>query len=276
MEYNINELETMAERIRLDVLEMVYEVKDGHPGPCFSVTEIITALYFGGIINIDSKNPLWTERDRFVLSKGHACPAVYSALARNGFFPVEELLTLRKIDSRIQGHPYMYKTPGIDATTGSLGNGIATAVGMAKGLKIQNKDSYVYAVIGDGEMNEGIVWESIMAATHHNLSNLIVFLDNNSWQSGGSVKDISGLKNFEEKIKSFGWNTIAIDGHDFKQIFDAVELAQSQISTPSMIVSSTVKGKGLPFTENDNSWHKRVPSDEQMKIAREMLSGESL
>ncbi|MBI9102707.1 MAG: transketolase [Spirochaetales bacterium] len=275
MKYEIKELEKMAKRIRLDVMEMVYDVKDGHPGPCFSITEIVTALYFGGIINVDPENPLWMERDRFVLSKGHACPAVYSALARRGFFPSEELLTLRKIDSRIQGHPYIYKTPGIDASTGSLGNGIATAVGMAKGLKIKKDDAFVYTVIGDGEMNEGIVWEALMAASHHRLSNLIVFLDNNLWQSGGSIEDISGLNNLDERVKTFGWNTISIDGHDYTQIRDAVTAAKAQNSKPNMIVCSTVKGKGLPFTESDNSWHKRVPTDEQMVIAREILSGVS-
>ena len=273
MSRNYNELEKMAARIRLDVMEMVFDVKDGHPGPSFSVAEIVTALYFGGILNIDENDPLKKDRDRFVLSKGHACPTVYAALARRGFFPVAELKTLRKINSRIQGHPYMYKTPGIDATTGSLGNGFATAVGMAKGLKLQNIGAYVYAVLGDGEMNEGIVWEAMMAASHHRLGNLITFLDNNSWQSGGSVDAVSGLGRFEEKFGSFGWNTLKINGHSYEEIFSAVESAKKQHEQPTAIICTTVKGKGLPFTENDNSWHKRVPSEEQMAEAEEILNG---
>ena len=271
---NPDELAKIAARLRLDVMEMVYEVKDGHPGPAFSIAEIVTALYFGGILTVNPADPLWNERDRFILSKGHACTILYAALARRGFFPVEELLTFRKIDSRIQGHPYMYKTPGNDGTTGSLGNGMATALGVAKGLKIQGIDARSYAVIGDGECNEGIIWECIMAATNLRLSNFIVFLDANSWQSGGSVKEVSGLEDLPSKVQSFGWNVLTIDGHDFTRILDAVATARSSTDRPTMIIARTEKGHGLDYTAGDNSWHKRVPDDAQMTIAREQLTRE--
>ena len=274
MSYDV--LEKTASQLRLDVLEMVYDVQDGHPGPAFSIAEIVTALYFGGILNIRPEDPLWEDRDRFVLSKGHACPLLYAALARRGFFSPDELFSLRKINSRLQGHPYMGKTPGNDATTGSLGNGLATAVGMAMGLKIQKKPSRVYCVIGDGETNEGIIWESLMAAPHLKLSNLIVFLDNNSWQSGGSVEDVSGICDFEEKIESFGWKTMCIDGHDYAQIFKALEDRRGGSEQPQMIICSTIKGKGLDFMENDNTWHKRVPTYEQMEQARTILGQEAI
>ncbi|MDC7235197.1 MAG: transketolase [Spirochaetales bacterium] len=273
---NSSDLKKTAARLRLDVMEMVFDVQDGHPGPAFSVAEIITALYFGGIMNIRPHDPLWNERDRFVLSKGHACPLHYAALARSGFFPTEELFSLRKIDSRLQGHPFMGKTPGNDGTTGSLGNGLATAVGMAKGLVIQKKESKVFCIIGDGECNEGIIWESVMAAANLNLSNLTVFLDNNLWQSGGSVEAVSGICDFQEKFETFGWNTLCIDGHSFKEIISAVQSSRPMKDKPTVIICSTVKGKGLPFMENDNSWHKRVPTQEQMDIAREILGKEAV
>ncbi|MCF7944543.1 MAG: transketolase [Spirochaetia bacterium] len=275
MSYSINELKRTAAALRLEVLEMVYDVKDGHPGPCFSVAEIITALYFGGILRIDPERPSMKERDRFFLSKGHACSMLYAALAYRGFFAKDELRTLRKIDSRLQGHPLMGKTPGNDATTGSLGNGLATAIGTAKGLQMQGLGAKVYTVLGDGETNEGIVWESIIAASHLGLANLIVFLDNNCWQSGGTVENISGLTSFYEKFNAFGWNTYEIDGHSFQEIISASEDAGKQKNKPSMIICSTTKGKGLSFMENDNSWHKRVPTEIQMKQAREILSQEA-
>lgn len=271
---DVTVLRKTAARLRLDVMEMVCEVKDGHPGPAFSIAEIITTLYFGGVLNVDPENPRWEERDRFVLSKGHACAILYAALARRGFFPVDELMSFRKIDSRIQGHPLMYKTPGNDATTGSLGNGFATALGMAKGLMIRGIDARVYAVVGDGEMNEGIVWEAIMASANLKLSNLTVFLDNNRWQSGGSVKNVSGLDDLKGKIEAFGWNVLSIDGHEIGAILDAVETSRRSTGPPTMIVASTVKGKGLPYMEDDNSWHKRVPNDEEMANAVERLSRE--
>ena len=273
---NKDDLKKMAAILRLDVMEMVFDVKDGHPGPAFSAADIITALYFGGVMRVRPEEPLWNDRDRFVLSKGHACPLHYAALSRRGFFPEEELFSLRKINSRLQGHPYMGKTPGNDATTGSLGNGLATAVGMAKGLKIQKKDSRVFCVIGDGETNEGIVWESIMAASNLNLSNLTVFLDNNNWQSGGSLNDVSGVCDFEEKMESYGWNVLCIDGHNFEEILQAVQDPRKLKEKPTFIICSTVKGKGLPFMENDNSWHKRVPTEEQMVMAREILGREAV
>ncbi len=271
---NRDDLKSMAARLRADVLEMIYEVKDGHLGPAYSIAEIVTALYFGGILKVDPENPYSNSRDRFILSKGHACTILYAALARRGFFPVEELMSFRKIDSRLQGHPYMGKPPGNDATTGSLGNGLATAVGIAKGLQLQGSDARVYAVIGDGEINEGIIWESMLMAHHMALANLCVFLDNNKWQSGGSIGQIAGMDKIKEKVESFGWKLISINGHDFKEIFTALEGATSHKDGPTLILAETIKGKGLDFSENDNSWHKRVPTDEQYKSGMAQLAKE--
>jgi len=268
----LNELQDTARLIRKDVLEMVHDVKDGHLGPSYSAADIITALYFGGILNIKPDQPRWEDRDRFVLSKGHACPAVYAALIRRGFLREEEKFTLRKINSRLQGHPDMVKTPGIDATTGPLGNGLAMAVGMAKALKLQKKASRVFVLTGDGELQEGIIWEALQAAVKHRLDNLYIFIDQNLWQSGGLLSEVSGILPIREKIEAFQIACQEIDGHDFNAILKAVKT--SEVDTgPSVIICNTIKGKGLDFMEDDNSWHKRVPTEEQYEEGIRQLGG---
>lgn len=268
-------LKETARLIRKDVLEMVYEVKDGHPGPAYSSADIITALYFGGILSVDPENPSWEDRDRFVLSKGHACPTVYAALIRRGFIPRDEKFTFRKINSRLQGHPDMVKTPGIDATTGPLGNGIGMAVGMAKALKILKKSSRVFVLTGDGELQEGIVWEALQAAVKHKLDNLYIFIDQNHRQSGGLVSELSGTQPVREKIEAFQLGCQEINGHDFEAILKAVRSAEEN-TVPSVILCNTVKGQGVDYMENDNSWHKRVPTDEEYFRGMGQLEGRNL
>jgi transketolase len=257
-----------ARMLRRDIFSMVHYGGDGHPGPALSATDLIAALYFH-VLRVDPKNPEWPARDRFILSKGHACPAYYAALARRGFFPVEWLPTLRRLGSPLQGHPVMKKTPGVDMTTGSLGHGIPIGAGMAAAGRLMKLDYYVYVITGDGELNEGIVWEAAQSATHMKLGHLIAFVDNNGWQSGGYIKDVSGLTSARiiATFSSFGWHTQEIDGHDFDQILGAVEKAQAETERPSLIVAHTIKGKGIPFTENDNSWHKRVPTKAELEAA---------
>ena len=266
------ELQDTARLIRRDVLEMVNDVADGHLGPAYSAADIITALYFGGILNVDPSRPRWEDRDRFVLSKGHACPAVYAALIRRGFIPEEEKFTLRKINSHLQGHPDMIKTPGIDATTGPLGNGLAMAVGMARGLMIRKKSARVYVLAGDGELQEGIVWEALQAAAKYRLNNLCILVDHNRRQSGGLVEEVSGILPLKEKFVAFRLSCREADGHDFDSLFLALQACRSD-EGPQVIICRTVKGKGLDFMEEDNSWHKRVPTREQYEEGMRQLGG---
>ncbi len=263
-------LQECARQIRRDVVEMIYRCKDGHPSPSFSAADIIAALYFH-IMNIDPQNPDWENRDRFILSKGHGCPALYSALARKGFFDPEELLSLRRIHSNLQGHPYAPKTKGMDGTTGSLGNGISLGLGIALAGRIKQKDYRVYVLTGDGELAEGLIWEAAMSAAHLRVSNLTVFVDNNNYQSGGTVADISGLYPIRGKFEQFGWHCQEIDGHDIQQIITASEKARGENKKPSVIIARTIKGKGLPFMEGDNSWHKRVFTDTEYAEAQTIL-----
>jgi transketolase len=272
-ENDIKKLQTISDHIRLDIMKMVYEAKDGHPGPAFSIADLITTLYFKEM-KIDAQNPRWEDRDRFILSKGHACPALYSALARKGYFSMDELHGLRKLGSMLQGHPDMNKTPGIDITSGSLGNGLSMAVGMAIAAKYRKKSYYTYVAMGDGEIQEGLVWEAAMCASKYKLNNLIAFIDHNGWQSGDSVEAVSGLLPVLPKWQAFNWDCQVINGHDFEQIIQAIAQAKKSTDKPSMIILKTIKGKGLPFMENDNSWHKRVPSVEQMEQAIKVLGGE--
>jgi transketolase len=265
------ELRRIADRLRLDVVEMVHRAKDGHPGPALSIADIVATLYFKEL-NIDPDNPRWEDRDRLILSKGHACPVLYAALARRGYFPVGEFAGLRSLGSILQGHPCMKKTPGVDATSGSLGNGLSIGVGMAIAAKYRNKSYHTYVILGDGELQEGIVWEAAMCASKYRLDNLIVFVDNNGWQSGDSIAKVSGLPPILPKWQAFGWHCQAIDGHDLAQIIAAVAGAK-KAGGPAVIVATTVKGKGLEFMENDNSWHKRVPDDGQLAVARRVLGG---
>jgi transketolase len=272
MEADIGKLEDLARFIRRDIVTMIYLSGDGHPGPSLSVADIVAALYFG-IMRVDPARPQWEDRDRMILSKGHACPAVYAALARKGYFPTDVYRTLRHIDSILQGHPDVQKTPGIDATAGSLGNGISIGLGMALAGKLQGKKYFTYVVTGDGELNEGVVWEAVMAAKHHNAGNLIVLVDNNEYQSGGSVQSVSGILPLLPKVASFGWHCQEVDGHDIAGILGAVEAAQAVTDTPSMIIAHTLKGKGVPYMEGNNAWHKRTPTKQEYQEAMAVLGG---
>ncbi len=268
------DLASVAKKIRFEAVRMIYEAKDGHPGPALSIADIVATLYFAEM-RIDPKNPDREDRDRLVLSKGHACPIVYAALSERGYFgkPVEHF-NLRALGSIFQGHPVMGKTPGVDMTSGSLGNGVALGAGMAKAGKLQNRDYAVYVIVGDGESQEGVVWEGVNFAAAHSLDNLVVFLDRNNWQSGGAVGDIIGANNLAERFAAFQWHVQEIDGHDIGQIRGAIKAAREAKGRPSVIVCDTVKGKGCDFMENDNAWHKGVPTDEQYAHAAAAMGGE--
>lgn len=266
-------LEEKARTLRRHIIRMLAEAGSGHPGGSLSAADIVTALYFR-VLRLDPRNPAWPERDRFVLSKGHAAPALYAALAERGFFPVEDLWGLRKLSSHLQGHPDMRKTPGVEASTGSLGQGLAMANGMALAGKLDRKDYRVYALIGDGEMEEGEIWEAAMAAAHYRLDNLTVFLDYNGLQIDGPTSQVMSTEPVEEKWRSFRWNVIPIDGHDFGQILTAIEQAREHLGQPTMIVARTIKGKGVSFMENAVGWHGNAPTREQAQKALAELGGE--
>lgn len=266
------ELMRMANRLRLDVVETVHTAGDGHPGPCMSVADLIAVLYFDEM-KIDPANPGWQERDRFILSKGHACPILYAALARRGYFEPEELKKLRSLEGMLQGHPDMQKTPGIDSVSGSLGNGVAIGLGMALGLRMQKVESYVYVAVGDGEMDEGVVWEAAMAAPQQKAGNLIVFGDCNNEQSGGRCTELTSLYPVADKWESFHWHVQTIDGHDIGQIKEAIRRAKEVKDCPSFIEMKTIKGKNIPYMEDNNAWHKKTPTAEEVEIARRALEG---
>ena len=266
------ELSKVANRLRLDVVETINACGDGHPGPCMSIADIMAVLYFEEM-TLDPKNPRWEKRDRFVLSKGHACPILYAALARKGYFDVSELKGLRTLGSFLQGHPDSNKIPGIDTVTGSLGNGVAIGSGMALGARMQGIDNYTYVIVGDGEEEEGIIWEAAMAAAKFNLGRLIVFADLNNHQSGGRVTELSSLYPVADKWEAFHWHVQSIDGHDIDAIRNAIKVAKKVTDKPSIICCKTVKGKNIPYMEDNNAWHKRVPTDEEVEIAREALKG---
>ncbi len=274
MKANVSDLTETARLLRRDVVTMVHLAGDGHPGPALSVADMVTALYFR-TLRIDPANPDWPQRDRFILSKGHACPVVYAALARRGFFSHDLLPSLRSLGSILQGHPDMNKTPGIDITAGSLGHGISLGLGMTLAGRYNGNDYMTYVITGDGELEEGIVWEAAMAAFHFRPGRLVVLVDHNGFQSSDTqVGDMSGLLPILPKWESFGWHCQEIDGHDFHQILGAIGQAQEETDRPSLILAHTIKGKGVPFMENDNSWHKRVPTKEQLDTALEALGGE--
>jgi transketolase len=272
---NIGQLEEIARLIRIDIVTMIHKAGDGHPGPALSATDLITALYFH-IMNVNPKNPGWEDRDRFILSKGHGCPALYAALARKGYFSRSELVGLRSLESFLQGHPDMHKTPGIDSTSGSLGNGVSIGLGMTLAGRYLGKDYFTYVITGDGEIEEGVVWEAAMAAKKYKAGKLIVFVDNNGIQSGGSVENVSGLNPILPKWEAFGWHCQEIDGHNFADILQATEKAKANTEQPSLILAHTIKGQGVPFMIGDNSWHKRVPTKEQYEEAMRALGGEIL
>ena len=254
------QLQITACKIRMGIIESTYGAKAGHPGGSLSATEMFTYLYFKEM-NIDPKNSKWEDRDRFVLSKGHTTPGLYSTLAHRGFFPVEDLPTFRHIDSYLQGHPNMNMVPGVDMSTGSLGQGVSVAVGMAKGAKHTGKQNRVYTLLGDGEIQEGQVWEACMAAAHYNLDNLCVIVDNNGLQIDGNIADVMSPYPIVGKLEAFGFHVIAIDGHDFDAIEAALNEAKTVKGQPSAIVMKTVKGKDVSYMENNAGWHGKAPND---------------
>ncbi len=271
-ELKVKELFQIAQGLRLDVVKMVHDAGDGHPGPALSIADVITTLYYNEM-RIDPAKPLWEDRDRLILSKGHACPILYATLGRLGYFSVDEFDGLRDLGRILQGHPVFGKTPGVDMTSGSLGNGLSIGAGMAIAAKYNKKDYYTYVILGDGEIQEGIVWEAAMCAKKFKLDNLIAFVDLNGWQSGGTTDEVSGVTPIYEKWEAFGWYCQSVDGHDYAQISDAIANAKAQSGRPSMIVANCIKGKGLSYMENDNAWHKGVPTDEQLAIAYRELGG---
>lgn len=269
----IDYLKKQAIAVRETALTMIYKAQSGHPGGSFSAADIITALYFE-FMNLDPQNPKWEDRDRFVLSKGHVCPALYSALILKGFMPEETIGTLRKEGSLLQGHPDMKRCPGIDISTGSLGQGFSCALGMALAAKRDQKDYMTYTLLGDGECNEGQIWEAAQAANKYQLDNLVVFVDNNGLQNDGFAKDIMPTADLEEKFKAFGFQTVRIDGHKMEEIVAAISFMLSQKNgKPKCIVCNTVKGRGVSFMENVAIWHGIAPNDEQYKQAMEELEG---
>ena len=257
-----NELQIMACKVRQGILDGTNAAKCGHPGGSLSAADMFTYLYQKEL-RVDPANPKWEERDRFVLSKGHTAPGLYAALALRGFFPVEDLLTLRRVDSYLQGHPNMNTVPGVDMSTGSLGQGVSCAVGMALGLKLQGKTSRVYTLLGDGEIQEGQVWEACMAAAHYKLDNLCIIVDNNGLQIDGNVADVMSPYPIVEKLEAFGLHSIAIDGHDFDSIEAAMNEAKTVKGQPTAIVMHTVKGKGISFMENQAGWHGKATNPEE-------------
>ncbi|MCK4613333.1 MAG: transketolase [Thermoplasmata archaeon] len=271
----IKDLEEKARIIRQHVIEMIHEAGSGHPGGSLSAADILTALYFY-IMRHDPKNLNWPERDRLVLSKGHAAPALYAALAESGYFPVEELITLRKLGSRLQGHPSMRHLPGIDMSTGSLGQGFSAAIGIALGGKLDRKDYYVYAILGDGEIEEGSIWEAAMSASHYNLDHLIAFLDRNRLQIDGRTEQVMSIAPVKEKWEAFGWNVIEINGHSIHEIIRAVDRAKTSEGRPNIIIAHTVKGKGVSFMEGSVHFHGKAPNDEQYQIAMRELRGKGV
>lgn len=265
-------LESIAHLIRCDIIRMVHEAGSGHPGAALSSVEIVTALYFA-VMNIDPTRPRWQERDRFILSKGHACPVHYSALARRGYFSVDELWKLRRIDSSLQGHPDMNKTPGVDMTAGSLGNGLSCGVGMALAAKLDKLPSRIYVVLGDGEIQEGAVWEAAMTAAHYRLDNLVAIVDNNGLQLDGYTRDVMNICPIRDKWASFCWNVIEADGHDIDALMGAFESARLTAAKPTVVIANTTKGKGVSFMEDQCDWHGRWPTEEETQRALTELGG---
>ena len=267
------QLMATACKVRMGVIEGTHGAKAGHPGGSLSAADVFTYLYFQEL-NIDPKNPKWEDRDRFVLSKGHTAPGLYAALALRGFFPVDDLPTLRHIDSYLQGHPNMNSVPGVDMSTGSLGQGISAAAGMALAAKHAGKSCRVYALLGDGEIQEGQVWEAFMLAHHYKLDNLCAVIDNNGLQIDGPVDQVMSPYPIPEKLKAFGWNVVEIDGHDFDQIAAAFAQARETKGVPTAIVMKTTKGKGVSFMENQAGWHGKAPNDEEYEKAMTELKAQ--
>ncbi len=269
----MKQLSIAACKVRMGIIESTHAAKCGHPGGSLSAADVFTYLYFKEM-NVDPKNPKWEDRDRFVLSKGHCAPGLYAALANRGFFPVEDLLSLRKVGSYLQGHPNMNTVPGVDMSTGSLGQGISTACGMALAAKVKGKSNRVYTLLGDGEIQEGQVWEACMFASHYSLDNLCVIVDNNGLQIDGDVAKVMSPYPIVDKLEAFGFRVYAVDGHDFQQIGKALDAAKTVEGKPCAIVMKTVKCKGVSFMENLASWHGVAPNDAQYEQAMAELNAQ--
>ena len=266
----ITELQQIAKKIRKGIIEAVYSNQSGHPGGSLSIADIMAVLYFNEM-KIDPQNPDWEDRDRLVLSKGHCAPALYSALANRGFFDVEELQTFRNINSRLQGHPDKKHIPGVDMSTGSLGQGLSAANGMAISAKMDKKGYRVYCILGDGEIEEGQIWEAAMAANKYKLDNLCVIVDNNNLQIDGTIEEVMSSYPIDEKFRSFGFQVIHIDGHDIDEIMKAFEVAREIKGKPTCIIAKTIKGKGVSFMENQVGWHGKAPNKEEYEHAMKEL-----
>ena len=269
---DIKELKRISNNVRIGIIDSVYNAKSGHPGGSLSIADILTVLYFNQM-HIDEKNPHSLDRDRLVLSKGHCAPALYSVLAERGFFSKEELTTLRHLGSKLQGHPDMKNIPGVDMSTGSLGQGLSVAVGMAIASKMDRKGCRIYCLLGDGEIDEGQIWEASMAASKNKLDNLCVILDNNGLQIDGKIEEVAGLTNIEGKFANFGFKVINVDGHNISNLIDAFDTAKQTKGVPTIIIAKTIKGKGVSFMEGKAEWHGKAPKAEEYEKAIEELKG---
>lgn len=268
---NIQELKEKAKNIRKGIIESVYSAQSGHPGGSLSIADVLTVLYFEEM-KVNPENPNWEERDRLVLSKGHCSPALYATLAERGYFPKEELRTFRKLESRLQGHPDKKNIPGVDMSTGSLGQGLSMANGMALAGKMDEKDYRVYCVLGDGEIEEGQIWEACMTASKYKLDNLCAVIDHNHLQIDGSIENVKDTSPLDKKMESFGWEVICVDGHDMEELIRAFEVAKMVKGKPTVIIAETIKGKGVSYMENQAGWHGKAPNEEQFKQAMEELA----
>jgi len=270
---SITELESIARRLRRDSLQMIAAANSGHPGGSLSAAEIVTALYFGGVLRHDPKRPDWPDRDRFILSKGHGVPVLYAALAERGYFPVSELKTLRQVDSRLQGHPVQGLCPGIEASTGSLGQGLSIGIGHAVAGRLDGKHFRTYVLLGDGECQEGQVWEAVLAAGNYELDTLTAIVDSNRYQLDGTVESINSLAPLADKFAAFKWHVLEVDGHDVQAVLDALHKARAHEGRPTCIIAHTTKGKGVSFMENNNEFHGKAPTADQLAMALEQLDG---
>ena len=269
---DINKLDNIAKKVRRNIIEEVYDASSGHPGSSLSCVEILTVLYFNQM-DIDPENPKMEKRDRLVLSKGHASPALYSVLAQRGYFSIDELKEFRKLGSRLQGHPDMKKLVGVDMSSGSLGQGLSSACGMSIANKLKKDDSRVYCIVGDGEIEEGQIWEAAMTASHYQLDNLCVIVDNNNLQIDGKIEDVINPYPIDEKFKSFGFEVLNVDGHNIEELVEVFEKAETIKDKPTVIIAKTIKGKGISFMEDKAEWHGRAPNEEEYNRAIKELEG---
>ncbi|WP_418627498.1 transketolase [Anaerosinus sp.] len=270
---DLEKLQRLAKKVRIDIIEMLKTAKTGHPGGALSLVEILIILYFVKM-HIDPRHPQLDDRDRFILSKGHGAPALYAILAERGFFPVSELGTLRQYKSRLQGHPDLKSTPGVDMSSGSLGQGLSIANGMAMAAKLKKEKHHTYVILGDGELQEGQIWEAVMTAAHYKLDNLTAIVDYNGLQINGRNEDVINIAPIGDKFKTFGWNVIEIDGHDLLAISKAIDTAKECMDKPTVIVAKTVKGKGISFMENVLKWHGTTPNEAECNLALVELGGD--